>query len=97
MRKFLVFKGLSIQFLSKLQFFQKRLSALKFPLIATEYYAYNSVSSVKSKKQMTIIFGKMGQKKKKVKMRNFLLNYLRYRDSNSIIIHKDCNRIKMFF
>ena len=48
---------------------------LKFPLIATEYYAYNSVSSVKL---MTIIETRMRQNGK-AKMLNFFFNYLRYR------------------
>ena len=31
------------------------------------------------------------------KMRNFLLNNLRYRDIKQIMIYKDCNRIKGSF
>ena len=30
-------------------------------------------------------------------MRNFLLNYMRYQDSNQIMIYLDCNRIKGSF
>ena len=30
-------------------------------------------------------------------MRNFLINYFRYRDSNQIMIYVDCNRIESFF
>ena len=30
-------------------------------------------------------------------MRNFLLNYMRYRDSIQILIYIDCNRIKGAF
>ena len=56
----------------------------------SEYYEYNSVTSVKNKKQLSIIRAKL----RKVKMRNFLLGYLRYRGSNQIIIYTDCNRIK---
>ena len=44
---------------------------LKFLLNATEYYANNSVLSVESIRLMTIIFGKMGQKCKKVKKPRF--------------------------
>ena len=43
------------------QYFFKRLSALYFPLIGTEYYAYNNVPGVESIKLMTIIRAKMGQ------------------------------------
>ena len=43
------------QFLSEILILKKLFSALKFPLKATEYYTYNSVSSVKSAKLMTII------------------------------------------
>ena len=32
-----------------------------------------------------------------VKMHNFLFTFLRYRDSNQIMIFKDCNRIKGSF
>ena len=46
---------------------------------------------------MTIIEAKNGTERRKVKMRNFLLNYLRYRDSNQIMIYIDCNRIKGYF
>ena len=38
----------------------------------------------------------MGQNGELVKMRNLLLDYLRYRGSNQIIIYTDCNRIKCF-
>ena len=34
---------------------------MKFPLIATEYYAFKSVPSVESIKLMTLIKAKMGQ------------------------------------
>ena len=57
---------------------------------------YKSVPSVESIKLMKIIFGKMGQNGK-VKFRNLLLNYLRYRYSDQIIIDKECNRIKVSF
>ena len=36
-------------------------------------------------------------KRKKVKMHNFLLNYMSYRESNKIIIYIDCNRFKGSF
>ena len=51
---------------------------LKFPLIATEYYAFNSVPNVESKKLMTIMYEKW-DKTEKGKMRNFLINYNLYR------------------
>ena len=57
----------------------------------------SSVPSIKSIKLMTIIEAKNGTERRKVKMRNFLLNYLRYRDSNQIMIYIDCNRIKGYF
>ena len=44
---------------------------------------------------MAIIKAKMGQHGKKVKIRNFLVNYMRYRDSNHIIVYEDCNCIKL--
>ena len=40
---------------------------------------------------------KNGTKRKKVKTRNFLLNYLRYRYSDQITVYLDCNRIKGSF
>ena len=71
------------QFIREFQFLAQR-----FPLHATEYYAYNSVESLKL---MTIIFGKMGQKWKKAKTR-FFFYYLRYRYSDQISIYIICNR-----
>ena len=50
--------------------------------------------SVESLKLLAIIEAKMGQKGR---MRNFLLYYLYYRDSNQIMIYIDCNRIKGSF
>ena len=41
--------------------------------------------------------GKNGTARKKDKMRNFLLNYFCYRESNQIMIYIDCNRIKASF
>ena len=49
--------------------------------------------SVESITQMTIIEAKKGTKRKKVKMRKFLFNDLRYRDSYQIMIYIDCNAI----
>ena len=44
---------------------------LKFPLNATDYYAYNSVPSVESIKLITILFGKMGQNGRRSKCATF--------------------------
>ena len=41
------------------------------PLIATEYHAYNSVSSVESVKLLTIIEAKMGQNGRRSKCATF--------------------------
>ena len=50
-------------------------AAMKLPLIATEYYAYNIVPSVESIKILAIIVkAKMGQNGRR--MHNLLLNYL---------------------
>ena len=43
---------------------------------------------------MSIIVAKKGAKRHKIKMRNFLLEFLRYRDSNQIMIYTDFIRIK---
>ena len=43
------------------QYFLKRFSALKFPSIATAYFAYYSRPSVESIKLKTVIEAKMGQ------------------------------------
>ena len=59
----------------------------------SEYYEYNSVTSVKNKKQLSIIRAKL----RKVKMRNFLLGYLRYRGSNKNMNFTDCNRTEGSF
>ena len=53
--------------------------------------------SVESIKLMTIIEAKIGTKRKKVKLQNFLLNYMHYRYSDESIIYKDHNRIKGSF
>ena len=55
-----IFQWFFVDFLY-LQYFVKRVLALKFPLTATEYYAYISVPSVESIKLMTIIEAKKGQ------------------------------------
>ena len=57
------------------------------------------VPRVESIKLMTIIKVKLGQNGRwsKIEMRNFLLNYLRYQDSNKFIIYIECNRFKGSF
>ena len=58
------------------------------------------VPSVESIKLKTIIGANMGlngTKRKKVKTRDLLLNYLCYRDSNQIMLYISCNRIKGYF
>ena len=49
---------------------------------------------LESIKLITIIEAKMGQNGQNAQL---LLKYLRYRDSNQIIIYTDCNRIKGSF
>ena len=73
------------------QYLLKRFSARKLPLIATKYYELCTVLKVLS---FNNYLSKNGTKWKKVKMRNFLLNYLRYRDSNQTMNYIDYNRIK---
>ena len=69
------FSTIFVDFSVSFQYFLKWVSALKFPLIATEYYAYNSVSSVESIKILAIIVkAKMGQNGRR--MHNLLSNYL---------------------
>ena len=53
--------------------------------------------SVESIKLMTIIEAKIGTKRKKVKLQNYLLNYMHYWYSDESIIYKDHNRIKGSF
>ena len=50
--------------------------------------------SVESIKRMTIFVAKMSQDGKEGQMRNFLLYYLRYRNSNEIKIYLDCNHTR---
>ena len=52
--------------------------------------------SVESIKLMTIIEAKMGKNGRRSNAQ-FLLNYLRYRDSNKIIMYIERNRIKSSF
>ena len=68
------------------QYFLNRVSALKFPLTATEQYAYKSVPSVESLKLMTIIEAKKGQ--------NAQL-YWHYRGLNKIMIYIDYARMNI--
>ena len=77
MRKFLFFKD----FLSIYQcvFNIFKFSELKFSITATKY---TIVTIVESKKLMMVI----GAKRYKVKIRNFLLDYLFYRCSNQNLI-----------
>ena len=49
------------QFLPEFSIFLNRFSGLKFPLIATEYFAYDSSPSVESIKLIMTIEAKMGQ------------------------------------
>ena len=70
--------------------FLKTVFRAEIPIIATEYYG---VPSVETTKLMTIIEVKLEQMVELVKMRNCFLNYLRYRDSNQILIDIDCNHI----
>ena len=44
---------------------------MKLPLFATEYYAYSSVTNVKSIKHLTIIKAKMGQNGRRFKCTTF--------------------------
>ena len=53
------------------QYFLKRVSALKFPLTATEQYVYISVLSVKSIKLKMIIETKIGQNGRRSKCATF--------------------------
>ena len=78
----MIFQRVFADFSASFQYFLKQVSALKFPLNATKYYANHSVLSVESIMLMTII----ETKRKKTQI---LLNYLRYRDSYQIIIYKD--------
>ena len=75
------------------QYFLNLVSALKLPLTVTEYFAYKSVPSVESIKLVTIIEEKI---RKTEEGQNAQL-YLRYRDSNQIMIFIDCNHIKGSF
>ena len=84
------------QFLSEFPIFLKKIAALKFQTKRSDYYAYNSVPSVESIRLMTIILGKW-DKTEEGQNAQLLLNYLRYRDSNQILIYLDCNRIKGSF
>ena len=98
MLKFLFFKGFSSISRWVYNISKKKFSVLKFPLNATwpvmdrivylqcwKYKAYDDY------------IWKNRTKRKKVKMRNFLLNYLRYRYSDQITIYINCNRIKGSF
>ena len=58
---FKLFASFFVDFSVSFQYFLKRVSALKFPLDATEYHAYKSVPSKESIKLMNIIEAKMGQ------------------------------------
>ena len=55
-----IFQRFFADFSVSFQYFLKRISALKFPLNATEYYTNNSALSVESIKIMTFIEAKMG-------------------------------------
>ena len=67
---------------------------MKHPLVATVYYACNSVPSVESRMLLTIIEAKMVQIGRRSKCATFLNNYLCYRDSYQIMIYIDCIRTK---
>ena len=94
----LIFFGVIFQrffpdFSVSFQYFLEHVSALKFPLTATEYYAYKGVPSVESKQLLTII---EAIKETTEEGQNAQL-YLRYRGSNQIMIFIDCNHIKGSF
>ena len=92
------FQEFFVNFSVSFQYFLKRFSALKFHLTRQIcMHMYNSVPSVESIKLNDDYVCKNGTKRKKVKMRNFLLNYLRYRKSDQIIIYIYCNRIRSSF
>ena len=57
----MIFHRFFADFSMSFQYFWKRISALTFPLNATEYYTNNSVLSVESIKLMRIIEALMGQ------------------------------------
>ena len=74
MRKFLFLKVYFCKFLSEFSIFLNTDFSADIP-INRIYYINNSVPSVASR----LIKAKMGQTRKEVKMRNLLLDYLRYR------------------
>ena len=80
----------------RFQYFLTRCSALKFPLNATEYYAYSRVPSVESETLITMIAAKTRQNNRRSKCAIVLEDYLRYAwglEAN-FDLYTDFNRIK---
>ena len=58
-----------------------------------QYFLKRVSSAQIPNKSIKLMTSESGNKWQKVKMRNFLLDYLCYRVSNKIMIYIDCNRI----
>ena len=95
-RKFLFFKGFR-QFLCEFSIFLKTVFSVVIPIKRDRLLCIEQCAQCLKYKADDDYICKIGTKRTKVKMRNLLLNYLRYGYWDQIIFYKDCNRIKGFF